>query len=295
MNIIEIHSLKKYYGKNRGVEEVSFSIGEGEIFGFIGPNGAGKSTTIRCALGLIFPTSGSISIFGRDAIKERAEIAQEIGYLPSEVNYYRDMRVKDLLAYSASFYKRDSKLRAKELCELLELDQKKKITDLSLGNKKKVGIVQALQHQPKFILLDEPTSGLDPLIQHRFFNLLEEERRQGASVLFSSHVLGDVKRLCDRVAIIREGVVEEIQPVETMEDKNNKRVTLAADESVLLELDALETLLIKYQEPGLREYFYLGEIQELLQLLASVNIHNLTIEDPPLEEIFMHYYESRLK
>ena len=199
MNVIEVKNLTKTYGKSRGISDVSFNVEQGEIFGFIGPNGAGKSTTIRTLLSLIHPTSGSATIFGKDIVKDAPAIKKDIGYLPSEVFYYDNMRVKDLLKYSASFYKKDCRKRMNELAEIMELDLNRKIDDLSLGNKKKVGIVQGLLHEPKLIILDEPTSGLDPLMQHKFFELLEEENKKGATILFSSHILSEVQRLCDRV------------------------------------------------------------------------------------------------
>src|SRR4030042_3196181 len=205
MGIIEVNKLTKYYGKARGIVDVSFSVEDGEIFGFIGPNGAGKSTTIRVFLSLIYPTSGQAKIFGKDCIKYGPEIRQDIGYLPSEVFYYEGMKVLDLLKYSASFYAKDCTKRMHELADLMELDMKRKIDDLSYGNKKKVGIVQGLLHQPKLIVLDEPTSGLDPLMQQKFFNLIREENKRGATIFFSSHILGEVQKMCNRVAIIKEG------------------------------------------------------------------------------------------
>ena len=192
MSVIEVNHLTKYYGraKARGIVDVSFNVEEGEIFGFIGPNGAGKSTTIRLFLSLIYPSSGSATIFGKDCIQYGNELRQDIGYLPSEVFYYEGMRVIDLLKYSGSFYKRETETRMYELAELMELDLKRRIDDLSYGNKKKVGIVQGLLHQPKLLVLDEPTSGLDPLMQQKFFNLVREENKRGATVFFSSHILG---------------------------------------------------------------------------------------------------------
>jgi ABC-2 type transport system ATP-binding protein len=190
MNVIEINNLTKYYGEQRGIIDVNVNVEEKEIFGFIGPNGAGKSTTLRTLLGLIYPTSGSAKIFGKDNIKYGTEIKKDIGYLPSEVFYYDKMKVHDLLKYSASFYKKDCKKRINELAEKMDLNLNKKIDDLSFGNKKKVGIVQGLLHEPKLIILDEPTSGLDPLMQQKFFELLQEENKKGATILFSSHILG---------------------------------------------------------------------------------------------------------
>ncbi|MFZ2619234.1 MAG: ABC transporter ATP-binding protein, partial [Anaerolineae bacterium] len=210
MSVIEVSKLTKYYGKARGIEDVSFSEEEGEIFGFIGPNGAGKSTTIRLLLSLIHPTSGSAKVFGKDVVTHGPEIRRDIGYLPSEVYYYEGMKVVDLLKYSASFYNGDCTQRMHELSETMELEMNRRISDLSYGNKKKVGIVQGLLHSPKLLFLDEPTSGLDPLMQRKYFNLIREENARGVTVFFSSHILGEVQRLCTRVGIIREGSIVEI-------------------------------------------------------------------------------------
>ncbi len=291
MSIIEIDHLKKYYGKHRGVEDVTFDVREGEIFGFIGPNGAGKSTTLRCALSLIYPTSGKIRIFGKDAVADRVEIAREVGYLPGEVFYYDNMTVKGLLDYSAAFYPNVKSQTITDLCELMELDPGKRIEDLSLGNKKKVGIVQGLLHEPRLIILDEPTSGLDPLMQQRFFNLIEERRRQGATVLFSSHILSEVKRLSDRIAIIRDGRIEDINTVMGLEANTYKNILIQAPEEKLHQLDQLPSLEIRWSEAGQREYTHRGDMTPLLRELSQAQVTNLTIEDPSLEEIFIHYYE----
>ena len=207
MHIIETKDLTKYYGKHRGIENVTFQVQEGEIFGFIGPNGAGKSTTIRTLLSLIHKTSGEATIFGLDCERDSREILKQVGYLPSEVFYYDKMKAIDLLTYSASFYSGDCTNRIRELAWRLELDLNKRVEDMSLGNKKKVGIIQGLLHSPKLIILDEPTSGLDPLMQRTFFDLIREENQRGATVLFSSHILGEVQRMCHRVAIIKDGAL----------------------------------------------------------------------------------------
>lgn len=179
-------------------------------------------------LSLIFPSSGDAKIFGKDCIEFGPEIRQEIGYLPSEVFYYEGMKVLDLLKYSASFYKKDSTKRMYELAEIMELDLKRKIDDLSYGNKKKVGIVQGLLHQPKVIILDEPTSGLDPLMQQKFFNLIKEENKRGATVFFSSHILGEVQKMCNRVAIIKDGSIVNIQDIKTLQKDNYKKIEVSA-------------------------------------------------------------------
>src|SRR5512139_4134942 len=229
MSIIEVNKLTKYYGKSRGIVDVSFAEEEGEIFGFIGPNGAGKSTTIRLLLSLIHPTSGSGKVFGLDVVGHGPQIRRDIGYLPSEVYYYEGMKVIDLLKYSASFYNCDCDQRMKELSEIMELEMNRRISDLSYGNKKKVGIVQGLLHSPKLLFLDEPTAGLDPLMQRRFFELIRQENARGVTVFFSSHILGEVQRLCTRVGIIREGRIVEISDIRTLQQNNYKKVRVTAD------------------------------------------------------------------
>lgn len=222
MHAIETRGLTKRYGGKTGIADVTFAVDEDEMFGFIGPNGAGKSTTIRTLLNLVFPTSGSAKVFGMDIVRQSRDIRRIVGYLPAEVRYYDDMRVSDLLAYSAQFYTTsgasaaDMRRRAVELAERLGLDLAAKIEDLSFGNRKKVGIVQALLHEPRLLVLDEPTAGLDPLVQNEFYALLREERARGTTVFLSSHVLGEVRKLCDRVAIIREGRLVAVEKVERL-------------------------------------------------------------------------------
>lgn len=292
MSVIKITNLTKTYGNSRGISNVSFTVEEGEIFGFIGPNGAGKSTTIRTLLSLIYPTSGSGEIFGKDCIECAPEIAKEIGYLPSEVFYYDNMKVIDLLKYSASFYKKDCSKRIKELAELLDLDVTKKIDDLSLGNKKKVGIVQGLLHEPKLIILDEPTSGLDPLMQQKFFDLLEKENKRGATILFSSHILSEVQRLCDRVAIIKEGKIVQVEKIRTLKENNHKKFKIEVTKPVdqdFFEVPGVNNLKMK---GNIITFLFRGDINTVMKKIAEVQIANLWIEEPDLEEIFMHYYEK---
>ncbi|QBP41895.1 ABC transporter ATP-binding protein [Paenisporosarcina antarctica] len=292
MNVIEINNLTKTYGKARGISNVNFNVEEGEIFGFIGPNGSGKSTTIRTILSLIFPTSGSAKIFGKDCIEFAPEIAKEIGYLPSEVFYYDNMKVMDLLKYSASFYKKDCTKRIIELAEIMDLDLTKKIDDLSLGNKKKVGIVQGLLHDPKLIILDEPTSGLDPLMQHKFFDLLEEENKKGATILFSSHILSEVQRLCDRVAIIKDGKIIKVEKISTLKDNNFKRFKIQTTSTVnkdFFNIDGINDFDVK---GDICSFLFRGNINDVMKKIAGIDIANLWIGEPDLEEIFMHYYEK---
>jgi len=290
MSIINIENLTKNYGKARGIENVSFDVKKGEIFGFIGPNGAGKSTTIRLLLGLIYPTSGKATIFDKDIVADGPEIRKNIGYLPSEVFYYDNMKVIDLLKYSASFYSGDYSSRIKELSEYMELDLNRKIDDLSYGNKKKVGIVQGLLHQPDLIILDEPTSGLDPLMQQKFFTLLESERDRGATILFSSHILSEVQRLCDRVAIIKEGKIIRVESVSDLNDNKYKKVKFETTDAVS-EPQNIEGVTNYSKTENKHSFLYNGDINNIIKLLSDKNVMDLSISEPTLEEIFMHYYE----
>jgi ABC-2 type transport system ATP-binding protein len=290
MNIIEIKNLTKNYGKSRGIIDVSFNVEEGEIFGFIGPNGAGKSTTIRTLLSLIHPTSGSAKIFGKDTAKFAPEVLKDIGYLPSEVFYYDNMKVIDLLKYSASFYKKDCSKRIKELAEILDLDLTKKIDDLSFGNKKKVGIAQGLLHEPKLIILDEPTSGLDPLMQQKFFELLRDEHKKGATVLFSSHILSEVQKMCDRVAIIKEGKIIKLEKISTLKENNHKRINIEAKSIIDKNYFNISGVTKLETKDNNISFFYSGNINIIIKKISELDIANLSLEEPDLEEIFMHYY-----
>ncbi|GAP15286.1 ABC-type multidrug transport system, ATPase component [Longilinea arvoryzae] len=290
MSVIEVNHLTKFYGKSRGIVDVSFAEEEGEIFGFIGPNGAGKSTTIRLLLSLIYPTSGSARVFGKDVVAHGPEIRRDIGYLPSEVFYYQDMKVIDLLKYSASFYDCDCTQRMRELSETMELELNRRISDLSYGNKKKVGIVQGLLHSPKLLFLDEPTSGLDPLMQRKFFNLIREENARGVTVFFSSHILGEVQRLCSRVGIIREGRIVEISNIRTLQQNNYKKISVTADGLTPESID-LPGVTHLQKENGTLHFFFKGDINAVVQKISSLQVTDVSIEEPTLEEIFMHYYE----
>jgi ABC-2 type transport system ATP-binding protein len=290
MSIIEVKNLTKYYGKSRGIVDVSFNVEEGEIFGFIGPNGAGKSTTIRLLLSLIHPTSGSASVFGKDVVTHGTQIRKDIGYLPSEVYYYEGMKVIDLLKYSASFYDCDCNQRLHELSELMELELNRRISDLSYGNKKKVGIVQGLLHSPKLLFLDEPTAGLDPLMQRKFFDLIRQENGRGVTVFFSSHILGEVQRLCSRVGIIREGKIAEISDIRTLQQNNYKKVWIEAAGLTAGAFD-LPGVTNLQTEDSVVHFFFKGDINTVLQKLSAFQVSDVSIEEPTLEEIFMHYYE----
>ncbi|MFX3616325.1 MAG: ATP-binding cassette domain-containing protein [Sporolactobacillus sp.] len=291
MNAIEIKHLTKTYGKSRGIYDLNLSVGQGEVFGFIGPNGAGKSTTIRTLLGLIHPTSGEASIFGQSCF-EHPEVRKELGYLPSEVFYYDNMKVIDLLNYSASFYKKDCSKRIKELAATMNLDLGRKISDLSFGNKKKVGIVQGLLHEPKLIILDEPTGGLDPLMQQKFFELLRQENQKGATIFFSSHILTEVQKMCDRVALIKEGRIIRLEKISALQENTYKRISLElAHEANPEDFQIAGVSDFKIKKNAV-SFIFKGNINLIIHQLAGVELRNLTVEEPDLEEIFLHYYEK---
>jgi ABC-2 type transport system ATP-binding protein len=290
MSVIEIKNLTKNYGRHKGIEKVNLSVEEGEIFGFIGPNGAGKSTTIRILLALIHPTAGNATIFGKDCIKDAAEIANDVGYLPSETAYYDNMSVWELVRYAADLYGKNCDTRIKEIAERLHLNLSRKIADLSLGNKKKVGIVCALLHSPKLIILDEPTNGLDPLIQQEFFNILQEENKCGATVFFSSHILSEVQKICDRVAIIKEGSIISVQKISELRANSHKKISVTATNIPEGHFDIQGITNLK-QNGDTAEFMFMGNITQILERLSALSVNDLFIEEPSLEEIFMHYYK----
>lgn len=290
MSVIKTENLTKYYGKHRGIIDVSFNVDEGEIFGFIGPNGAGKSTTIRIILGLIFPDSGYASVFGRDCITDGHNIRAQIGYVPGEVNYYSDITVEELLSYSATFYKKVDKTYVNELCQRFELDKRKKFRELSTGNKKKVAIVQSLLHKPKLLICDEPTNGLDPIMQNRLFELFEDLRRQGTTIFFSSHILNEVQRLCDRFAMIKDGRITKIESIEKLRRKNYKVVRVQTSQKEKIEkLSNLKNIMV---EDSTVKFEYIGEINQLIKELSNIQIDNIWIEDPSIEDFFMSFYKE---
>lgn len=288
MDAIYTDKLTKFYGKARGILDLSLSVEEGDFFGFIGPNGAGKSTTIRTLLGLLRPTGGQAQILGMDISKEKERILAQVGYLPSEAVFYAGMRVRDVLKLSAGLRGVDCKAEAESLCQRLQLDMGRKVEELSFGNRKKVGIVCALQHQPELLILDEPTSGLDPLMQREFFAILRERNREGTTVFLSSHVLSEIQRNCTRAAIIREGRMIACGSVEELAKTSAKRVTVHGTVS----LDGLPGVRDRKTAEGSVSFLYGGDMNRLVRALAQGEVRDLSVSEPDLEEIFLHYYEN---
>ncbi len=288
MYAIKTDQLTKSYGKSRGISEVSLQVEQGDFFGFIGPNGAGKSTLIRTLLGLLSPTSGSAQIFGMDVVQSNKEILSRVGYLPGEISFYSGMKVQDMLDLSAGMRGLNCRTAGRELCERLELDPGARIDRLSLGNRKKVGIICAMQHNPDLYMLDEPTSGLDPLMQKEFFTILQERNAQGATVFLSSHVLSEVERYCKHAAVIRQGRLLISDSVQNLSHTGIKRVTLHG----LDQLPEIAGARDFKMENGTVQFLYENDAKELLSLLSSLPLTDFSVTDPDLDEIFLHYYEQ---
>lgn len=289
MNILKTENLTKYYGRFRGIENVNLTLEEGEKLGFIGQNGAGKSTFIRTALGYLKPNSGKTEIFGKDILTHREEILADVGYMSSECVFYKGMKVKDVLSYSAKLRKRDCSKEAKYYCERLQLDTNKKVEQLSLGNRKKLGIICAIQHNPKLYFFDEPTSGLDPVIQKEFFDILEEKHKQGASILLSSHVLGEISRFCEKAAVIKDGHIIACDTVENFSKAGYKIIRLA-DVKNMQAVCSIDGVFNPYTEGNNLTFSYSGDIKNLLGELSKAEFKDILISDPDFEESVIHYY-----
>ena len=289
MSVIKINNLTKSYGKNRGVNKINLEVNEGEIFGFIGPNGAGKSTTIKVLLNLIYPTSGFASILGMDVTKESSKIKEYIGYVPSEVNFYDEVKVKDIIKYAASFYSKISNDDIQKICDELELDMEKKMGQLSLGNKKKVAIAQALIGKPKVLILDEPANGLDPLMQKKLFEILMREKKRGCSIFLSSHNLVEVENYCDRVAIIKEGQIVKVVDIKKLENNRGVKVTLEGEN---IDNINLKNITLTKKDKDKISFVFKGDINELVNTLSKTKLKSLLIEEMSLEDDFLSYYQD---
>lgn len=272
---IEIRDVTKNYGKHRGISTLSLAVPRGDIFGFLGPNGAGKSTTIRCMLGMLYFQKGEIRVLGMDAKKQTREILRKVGYMPSEAMFYPSMKVKEVIRLAAEARKMNCDSEARRICDLLDVDEEKRISELSLGNRKKVSIVCAMQHRPELLILDEPTSGLDPIMQEVFFRLILEQNARGTTCFLSSHVLSEVKRYCKNVAIIKEGKLVKADSVENLLRSGIRQVKV-------------------WQEGQERQFTYSGNARELIRELDAMQVDDVLIEEPSLEELFMHYYQEEV-
>jgi len=292
--VIETAGLTKFYGKARGIIDVDLQVREAEIFGFIGPNGAGKTTTIRLLLGLIYPTAGNASIFGKPVRRGGGELYRQVGYVPAEVSYYPEMTGNELLDYAASFFPEADKGFQDQLAERLQFDPSRPVRSYSHGNRKKLGIIQALLHKPRLVILDEPASGLDPIIRVELFSLLEEMREQGSTVFFSTHVLEEVERICARVGVIKEGRLIQVSPIDQLPGREMKIITFRMAGGGPLAAGALpgwpEPEPVEGR-PGYHQLSVQEPVNRIVGRLKDLDLEDLRISDPSLEELFMEMYE----
>ena len=290
--IISVNQLTKFYGKTLGVQDLNFSVSQGEIFGFLGPNGAGKTTTIRMLLDLLRPSSGQIHIFGKEIYDHSLEIRRRSGYLPGNFSAYGNMTGIDFLRFAGSMRRTSPKLQSSliDRFQLSKEDLSQKVKHLSHGTLQKLGIIQAFFHQPEVLILDEPTIGLDPLMQEEFYRLLFEVQNKGKTIFFSSHNLAEVEKICHRIAIIRDGKLVALETLESLKKKKVRRLKFILKEPA----DGLKlpgANLVK-QKDLYYEYLVEGDMKPLLQKLSSLPIDDLIFSEPDLEEVFMAYYRK---
>lgn len=287
--VLEVQNLTKYYGNTLGVENLSLKLKEGEIFGFIGPNGAGKSTTIRSIVNLINKTKGKVLIDNEEYTKNNLNIKEKIGYLPSEINLYGDLTVKQMLDFHESFYKKNIHSRRVELVKKFELDEKKKIDTLSLGNLKKLGIVLAFMHEPKILILDEPTSGLDPIMQDVFYNLLKEEKNKGNTIFYSTHILNEVSKICDTVGIIKDGKLIKVEKIEEIYNKSLALVTIISPQIKEIIKDLKINPIIV--DSNTLKFSNTLSPTDLIKKLSKYKLDKILIEEATIEDLLLHYYK----
>ena len=290
MGVCEIQGLTRDYGKGRGVFDLSFSINQGEVFGFLGPNGAGKTTTIRHLMGFLKPQKGRCTIGGKDCWKDRAEIQKNLGYIPGEMVFFDDMTGTQFLSFMTKYRKTKSNGRTKELLERFELDPQSKLKKMSKGMKQKVGIVAAFMHDPEVLILDEPTSGLDPLMQSRFIELLLEEKARGKTILMSSHMFEEVERTCSRVAIIRQGTLAALDNVVALNAAQSKKYLITLENEEAAARFANEGLRVSDVSQNQVTVIVQNNIKELISVMDRYPVINIITPNQSLEEIFMQYY-----
>ncbi|NLL16763.1 MAG: ABC transporter ATP-binding protein [Clostridiales bacterium] len=290
MGVCEIQGLTRDYGKGRGVFDLSFSINQGEVFGFLGPNGAGKTTTIRHLMGFLKPQKGRCTIGGKDCWKDRAEIQKNLGYIPGEMVFFDDMTGTQFLSFMTKYRKTKSNGRTKELLERFELDPQSKLKKMSKGMKQKVGIVAAFMHDPEVLILDEPTSGLDQLMQSRFIELLLEEKARGKTILMSSHMFEEVERTCSRVAIIRQGTLAALDNVDALKAAQAKKYVITLENEEAAARFANEGLRVSDVSQNQVTVIVQNNIKELISVMDRYPVINIITPNQSLEEIFMQYY-----
>jgi ABC-2 type transport system ATP-binding protein len=291
--VIDTAKLTKYYGKQLGIEDVDLEVKRGEVFGYLGPNGAGKTTTIRTLLDFIRPTRGSATVFGLDIRQSSVDIHRRVGYLNGELALYNNMTGEDLLKYLGNLRGSLDWKYVRELAARFQCDLPRRIQGLSMGNKQKLGLLQAFMHKPELLILDEPTNGLDPLMQHEFYDLLTETKKEGRTIFLSSHILPEVEKVCDRVGIIRQGKLVTVETIETLKSHSVRQLEIHFARAIPME---------KFNNvPGIRDILVqdklltcnvVGSLDALVKAAAQFEVINIISHEPSLEDIFMTYYNE---
>jgi ABC-2 type transport system ATP-binding protein len=289
---IEVNHLTKRYGKHRGVEDLTFSVEPGEIFGFLGPNGAGKTTTIRVLIGLLKPTDGQARIFGGDCWRRTERLHRNIAFIPGDLRLYEGMGVLEFLRFMARLHGGIRHGRIEALADRLELELHRKIKHLSKGNRQKVGLVQALMHDVPLFVLDEPSSGLDPLMEVTFLDLLREERAAGRTVFLSSHNLSEVEKVCDRVAIIRDGRLVALEHIDVLKAKRVRQMSVVFRQPVDPRDFAADGIVVVDRGERRVTLRVRGDINPVIRTLARYDVEDVTFSEPSLEDVFLHYYQG---
>jgi ABC-2 type transport system ATP-binding protein len=291
--VINTTRLTKYYGAQLGISEVDLAVNRGEVFGYLGPNGAGKTTTIRTLLDFIRPTGGSAAIFGLDARQSSVAIHRRIGYLNGELSLYDDMTGADLLRYLGNLRGGLDWKYVQELAARFQCDLPRRIQGLSLGNKQKLGLLQAFMHKPELLILDEPTNGLDPLMQHEFYDLLNETKKEGRTIFLSSHILPEVEKVCDRVGIIRQGKLITVETIESLKSHSIRQLEIHFAAPVpkenFVNIPGVRDIIIR---DNLLTCTVVGSLDALVKAAARFEVVNIISHEASLEDIFMTYYSG---
>ena len=286
-NVVEIKNLTKFYGKIVGIENLTLSVKKGEIFGFLGPNGAGKTTTIRTLLGYLKPTAGEAFILGKNIVDSIVDIKREVGYIPGDLNLYNHLNGKQFLDYFSSLRNTEMSL-LDDLLKIFDVPLDRKIKGYSKGMKQKLGIIQAFMDDPDIVIMDEPTSGLDPLLQQKFYDFLNSQKKKGRTMFFSSHVLSEVDKICDRIGIIRNGNLVALEDVETLKSKMGKKIKVRIKENPE-KFNGPDNMIIK---DGWIEFVTNDDVDYWIKKLSEYTVIDLDINEFSLEDIFIHYYEG---
>ena len=291
--IINTAKLTKFYGKQLGIEDVDLEVKRGEVFGYLGPNGAGKTTTIRTLLDFIRPTRGAATVFNLDIRQSSVEIHRRVGYLNGELALYNDMTGEDLLKYLGNLRGGLDWKYVRELAARFECDLPRRIQGLSMGNKQKLGLLQAFMHKPELLILDEPTNGLDPLMQHQFYDLLTETKKEGRTVFLSSHILPEVEKVCDRVGIIRQGRLVTVETIEKLKSHSVRQLEIHFTGTVpkdkFINIPGVRDIVL---QDNILTCTVVGSLDALVKAAAQFEVVNIISHEPTLEEIFMTYYNE---